>query len=168
MEASINAAVRRRDSLLGVAAASVTTPATEASTPAPDSTAEATASEVAGTSTAQATATESTSSTSNTTTVSQTIAQSVLASPHTPTQRPGALNSDMSKLAAALGAGSGNANNPIVVTLAERRYSSRICLSHSNLLLQRKVHGYLARSDSWYTLPYSRSVRILDCWVEVY
>ncbi|KIP08133.1 hypothetical protein PHLGIDRAFT_69783 [Phlebiopsis gigantea 11061_1 CR5-6] len=123
MEASINAAVRRRDSLLGVAAASVTTPATEASTPAPDSTAEATASEVAGTSTAQATATESTSSTSNSTTVSQTIAQSVLASPHTPTQRPGALNSDMSKLAAALGAGSGNANNPIVVTLAEPKGS---------------------------------------------
>lgn len=116
MQSSINAAVRRRDSVLASAAtsASIATeiPATE---PASSNVANATP-DSASASEPSVTASPSTSQT-----VSQSIAQSVIAaSATTQPQHTGPLNSDMSKLAAALGAGAGNSNNPIVVTLAER------------------------------------------------
>ena len=61
------------------------------------------------------------SATSSTAFSSQVIAQSVLGSGPKPAQP---LSSDMSKLAAALSSGAGVPENPIVVTLSERKCPS--------------------------------------------
>ena len=116
MEASINAAVRRRDSLLASTTASTSAPAIETS-------ATETASSDTATGNVESVNVEPSVTTSSTAsqTASQSIAQSVLATSGTAQpQHTGPLSPDMSKLAAALGGGAGNASNPIVVTLAER------------------------------------------------
>lgn len=116
MEASINAAVRRRDSLLASPATSTSEHSMETSTTEISSSDPATASP-------ESIVTKPSANPSSTAspTASQNIAQSVLSASGTAqAQHTGPLSSDMSKLAAALGGSAGNASNPIVVTLAER------------------------------------------------
>lgn len=134
LESSINAAVRRRDSLLASmsAAASAASHATESSaTPSDSATAaspETSATGSGATSPVNTSSPSAVSSASSIPTSSQDIAQSVLASAGTAaSQAPaGPLSPDMSKLATALSGGAGVANNPLVVTLAERASGSMI------------------------------------------
>lgn len=103
-EASVNPAVRRRESLL------VSAPATSSST-------------TESSNTAKPTETATPDAASASVSSSQTIAQTVLAqhasSPKAaPGAAPGATSSDMAKLAAAVGAGQ---STPIPVSLVERR-----------------------------------------------
>lgn len=121
LEASINSAVRRRDSLLAAHAA------------VPPSNPESVATDAASTTvpTAEASAQQATTSSSTgTVTASQTIAQSVLAQ-SSPASPASPLSADMSKLATALTAGAGVPGNPIVVTLSEREYFHLIAVQRS-------------------------------------
>lgn len=112
LEHSVNAAVRRRDSLLAAAAASAVssvqeTPASQLNT---DTLSQATTQ--AGSTTTAPSSTIPTSS--------QQIASAVLSgqAPQSTTS-----NLDMAKLALALNNGIGVPGNPIAVTIAEREYS---------------------------------------------
>lgn len=105
-EASVNPAVRRRESLL------VSAPATSSST-------------TESSNTAKPTETATPDAASASVSSSQTIAQTVLAqhasSPKAaPGAAPGATSSDMAKLAAAVGAGQ---STPIPVSLVEREFA---------------------------------------------
>ncbi|KAH9934738.1 ATP-dependent metallopeptidase Hfl [Fomitopsis serialis] len=111
LASSVDAAVRRRDSILA---------ATASSTPvAASSTSEATSADAAS-------VTESSTSTSSsqvTSTPSQKLAQAVLAGQGAVSSATASQNTDMAKLQAALGGGMGGPSSPIVVTLAEQKGS---------------------------------------------
>jgi len=111
LASSVDAAVRRRDSILA---------ATASSTPvATSSTSEATSADAAS-------VTESSTSTSSSQvapTSSQKLAQAVLAGQGAVSSATASQNTDMAKLQAALGGGMGGPSSPIVVTLAEQKGS---------------------------------------------
>ncbi|TFY64871.1 hypothetical protein EVJ58_g2334 [Rhodofomes roseus] len=115
LASSVDAAVRRRDSILA-ATASAATSSTAASS---DASSEATSSDATP-------ATElSTSNTSThvTQTSSQKLAQAVLAGQGAASSASAPLNTDIAKLQAALSGGLGGPTSPIVVTLAEQKSS---------------------------------------------
>lgn len=138
MESSINAAVRRRDTLLASAPALASTIPDSVSQPADTAsvdvaaTSETTAASSPSSLSSSGPSTATATATGAGTTSSQSIAQSVLS---TSGQTAGPLNSDMSKLAAALSSGAGVPNNPIVVTLAERKAQQSPCISSLHLCI---------------------------------
>ncbi|KAK7693546.1 hypothetical protein QCA50_003115 [Cerrena zonata] len=118
-EASINSAVRRRESLLAATAAS-TSPAANESSPDTGST------EISSTSGAALSKQPDAENVSQTTTTSSShrIAEMVLSAQSATPIRPNAnLSPDMAKLAAALNSGAGTSNEPITVTISESRGS---------------------------------------------
>lgn len=137
MEQSVNAAVRRRDSLLAGATASTVASLENfsVSQTIADSTSE-------GTSTVSNTVPPSSTPPSP----SQRIANAVLSGQAAQTTT---LNLDMAKLAMALNSGGGIPGNPISVTIAEREYSSRRVYSATSPVL------HIRDSLLWNTMPYS-------------
>lgn len=118
LESSINAAVRRRDSLLALVSGTSPAPSSDPSplsTSDPVSTADSASS---GLSSPSSTLLPDTPSVP-TSTSSQRIAQALLSG--NPSS-PSSLNTDMAKLAAALNNGIGIPGNPIAVTITERKY----------------------------------------------
>ena len=115
LASSVDAAVRRRDSILAATASASASSQSDAVSP--DATSQAT------TFTATATATESSVQISQVApTSSQKLAQAVLAGQGAASSLSASQNTDMAKLQAALGGGLGGPASPIVVTLAEREY----------------------------------------------
>lgn len=133
LEHSVNAAVRRRDSLLAAAAASAVSSVQE--TPA---------SQLNTDTLSQTTQAGSTTTTPSSTipTSSQQIASAVLSG-----QAPQSTSSnlDMAKLALALNNGIGVPGNPIAVTIAEREYS--ILLENSVRIIGNVPYAALSCSS---------------------
>ena len=121
-EASINSAVRRRESILAAAskAATEASESTEAATVTAAASAEhstALASTSDGSSQAASSQTVSQASSAPSSSSSQRIAQAVLSGK---ASQP-FLSPDMARLSAALSTGSGVPGNPLVVTISERK-----------------------------------------------
>lgn len=133
-EASINSAVRRRDSILAPLGVAATETSEATGTPDAASTNVSPSSVPASQTSSSATSSSTEPQTSNASSVSssQKIAQAVLAGE---SAQP-SLTPDMARLSAALSVGSGVPGNPIVVTLSERKSLSAVAIS-SNIVANR-------------------------------
>ncbi len=118
-EASINSAVRRRDSILASLAVTATETSEVKDTADAASTNTSPSSVPASETPSPATSSQTEPQTSNASPISssQKIAQAVLSGETAQLS----LTPDMARLSAALSAGSGGPGNPIVVTLSERK-----------------------------------------------